>query len=601
MISFITVLLVVTASGMMDDTMMPTNPMAYTGFIPYVTPFYVPEVLDLRNGTNIEMVIGATNHVWGGGLVATGSVYGYAVNGNEPVYPGPTILVKEDVSINVTWYNNLSSPHILSDYVAEFLLSGPSACYPSCGVPAITHVHGLEVTASSDGSPMDTFSKGESRQDHYPNTQLGATLFYHDHGYGLTRLNVWAGLVGAYLIEGSNEEALNVTSTCDIPLIIQDKLIAENGSLLYSTTAMCVVEDLLPWVMEAYGNVNLVNGKVAPYLEIPRQQCRFRIVNGANSRAFFLDIPFYDVCQVIGTDSGLVKHPQQMQSSMDITLYPAERIELMCDFSNTELGTVYNMTNANPINAGMMEIMQFRVNLPATQEYKQLPSILNNITDLQWMWENTENAITKNITMGQFLNSNSCATELIVMENGKYMNLSAGDTIHSTKGVVEKWNFMNPTADVHPFHIHVVHMQCGSTNETIDSNSLKDDIPIPIANSSNGIALESQITKICYIAMMPSKSLIWNSTTGPADFGFSTNESYVAHCHILEHEDNDMMSWFALDDATIDNNSDSSNSDYQLLYLLFLLLFIPLGVLGYFGYMYFGKKGGSGDKEILIP
>ena len=549
------------------------------------------------------MVMGETMHDWGGGMMKEGKVYGYAKVGEMPTYPGPTILVREDIPINITWHNNLSSPHILSAYVADYLLTGPASCYPSCGVPAIVHVHGMETAVSNDGSPLNTFGKGEMRNDYYPNSQLGATLFYHDHGYGITRLNVWAGLAGAYVIEGNNEEALNVSTNCDIPLLLQDKLISMNGSLLYSTTSMCMAKDMLPWVMEAYGNVNLVNGKVAPYVNIPQQQCRFRFINGANARMYMLDIPFYDKCQIIGTDSGLVKTPKRMMSSMDVTMYPAERIELMCDFTNVPNNTMYNLTNSNPMSSGMSEIMQFRVNMPSKRAPTTMPTILNNITNLQEMWASTPNAVEKNISMGQFNDANGCATQLILMENGIYLNSSAGATIQSVKGTVEKWNFMNPTMDVHPFHLHVVHMQCGNDNSNIDTNSLKDDVPIPISNMSD----PSSITQICYVAIMPSKALLWNTIIQPDDFGFSTVDKYVAHCHILEHEDNDMMAFYQLVDAVTPpqvtpTTVSTSGKRFNANYLLLLLLLIPvLGLVAAIvkvrGYFTTGKGASLASKS----
>jgi FtsP/CotA-like multicopper oxidase with cupredoxin domain len=563
--------------GMSDDS-MPTNPSAFAMFEAYVTALPIPEIIDLRQGGSIDMVIGKTSHTWGGGMVEEGVVYGYGVNGKEPSYPGPTILVMEGVSVNITWYNNISAPHILEDYVVEDLLEGPAVCYPECGVPVITHVHGMETTVSSDGSPQNSFGVGYSRTDMYPNTQLGSTLFYHDHAFGLTRLNVWAGLSGAYIIEGQNDIALNVSTNCDIPLIIQDRLINATGNLLYATTSMCLAEEMLPWVMESLGNVNLVNGAVMPYVEVPRQQCRLRLINAANARQFSLDIPFYDKCQLIGTDGGLVKTPMMLTSSSAISLYPAERVDLMCDFSEVISNTSYNVTNMNTVSGGSTEIMQFRVNQPSDRKYRHVADTLNDLIDLQATWEATVDKITKDISMSETLNVDGCPTALTILEDGMLMNTMSDNVIESIIGTVEKWTFRNPTSDVHPFHLHVVHMQCGINDSTINTNELKDNVPIPMAMNSGD---NDEITYICYVATMPSLSLIVGSTVPPTGFGFSTNGSYVAHCHTLEHEDNSMMTYFALIDSTeylkASSNGDSSTKNY-LLCLLLLILAIPVGV-----------------------
>lgn len=554
--------------GMANDDLMPTNSLAFTMFEAYVTALPIPEIIDLRVGGSVDIVIGKTQHNWGGGLAHTGTVYGYGVNGGQPSYPGPTILVMEGVVVNITWHNNISAPHILDEFVATDLLAGPAVCYPSCGVPVITHVHGMETTVASDGSPLNSFGVGESRTDTYPNTQLGTTLFYHDHSFGLTRLNVWAGLSGAYIIEGQNDAALNVSTNFDIPLILQDKLISATGALLYSTTSMCMVEDMLPWVMEAMGNVNLVNGVVMPFVNVPRQQCRLRLLNAANARQFRLDIPFYDKCLLIGTDGGLVKKPVRLPSSTYISLYPAERVDLLCDFSAVPNNTAYNITNTNTVSGGAAEVMQFRINQPSKREYRPVADTLNDLVDLREEWAASAGKITKDITMSQVVNSDGCPTALTILEDGMRMDVMDGGVIESVVGTVEKWTFRNPTSDVHPFHLHVVHMQCGVDDSMIDTNVLKDNVPIPMALMKGD---KSQVTYVCYVAVMPSHSLIVNSSVSRSEFGFSLDGSYVAHCHTLEHEDNSMMTLFALVNATDSTDKDVNN----LLFLILLVLLVP--------------------------
>ncbi|RLN67264.1 hypothetical protein BBJ29_009999, partial [Phytophthora kernoviae] len=123
--------------------------------------------------------------------------------------------------------------------------------------------------------------------------------------------------------------------------------------------------------------------------------------------------------------------------------------------------------------------------------------------------------------------------------------------LHCTKGTVEKWNFKNPTDDAHPFHWHLVNAQCGPTEETVNLNELKDVVVIP-----NDPGADS-ITQVCYVACTPGDYLLEGSTRGAKEFNFDTTEPYVAHCHILEHEENAMMSWFNImdvDDGYADDN-----------------------------------------------
>eukprot|EP00951_Prasinocladus_malaysianus_P031536 scaffold302642_cov46-Prasinocladus_malaysianus.AAC.1 len=137
--------------------------------------------------------------------------------------------------------------------------------------------------------PTYAFVSGQNRTDYYANSQPSASLLYHDHAAGLTRLNVWAGLVGMYIIEDPEDYGLNVMPDFDIPIIIADRTInATDGNLVYPNTAATQNPSILRtfadgegdnriWVPEAYGTVNTVNGAVRPYLEVPRAPCRLRI------------------------------------------------------------------------------------------------------------------------------------------------------------------------------------------------------------------------------------------------------------------------------------------------------------------------------------
>jgi FtsP/CotA-like multicopper oxidase with cupredoxin domain len=157
---------------------------------------------------------------------------------------------------------------------------------------------------------------------------MASTHLYHDHAMGLTRLNSWAGLFGGYIISDPDSPVEQMQTTCDIPLIISDIILStEYATLLYPTNK-CALEDT-KWVPESYGTVNAVNGIVMPFLNVPQQQCRLRLMNGANSRNFGVNMPFFDKCQVIASDMGLVNSPYSLSSASEVLLYPLERIELM--------------------------------------------------------------------------------------------------------------------------------------------------------------------------------------------------------------------------------------------------------------------------------
>ena len=514
----------------------------YEGWVEYVSELKVPKVIDMRNGGTLNMVIGEGKHSWGGGTNKTGRIYGYGIKGEDVSYPGPTILTSKDVPIKVNWLNKLSNKHILDKYVEKSLATGKSGCYPSCGVPAIVHIHGLETSALYDGLPTYTFTSGQTKSDYYANSQLASTMMYHDHAMGFTRLNVWAGMIGAYIVEDRwRERELNMDVECDIPIIIQDKLIEENGSISYAESP-CTLQST-KWAPESYGSVNLVNGIVMPYVNVPQQQCRLRMINGANARAYKLNIPFYEKCYLIAKDSGFVKNPVKLTNS-PIVLYPFERVELMCDFGKVGFGSKFNITdNATLAEDGSYynnNIMQIRVNKPKKEMSKPIPAVLNNYKDLKALWKSTKGK-TRNITLNEVVDANDCPIELTISENNKLSSFMKNDSIQCEKGKVEKWNFKNPTADFHPFHWHVVHFQCGADENSINTNELKDVFPIP---NSEGNA--DDITQVCFVACTPGKFLIEKSKTRGDDFGFSTKDPYLVHCHILEHEENEMMTWFSI-------------------------------------------------------
>ncbi len=131
----------------------------------------------------------------------------------------------------------------MAPYVEFSLLSHDAVCFPDCGVPTVTHVHGLEVAPEFDGSPLDSLSLGESATYLYPNSQPAGSLLYHDHAAGLTRLNNWAGLVAAYIISDDASSDLGLLPACDVPIIINDRFInSENGSLGYPFSGATIGE-----------------------------------------------------------------------------------------------------------------------------------------------------------------------------------------------------------------------------------------------------------------------------------------------------------------------------------------------------------------------
>jgi len=145
--------------------------------------------------------------------------------GYEGQFPGPTIEVRRGEPLLVEWINALPSKHFLP---IDHTIHGAERDKPE--VRAVTHVHGARAPAKSDGFPEDWYPPGHSALYHYPNGQDAATLWYHDHAMGITRLNIYAGLSGAYIVRDDEEKALNLPAgEHDIPLMLCDRLVAQDG------------------------------------------------------------------------------------------------------------------------------------------------------------------------------------------------------------------------------------------------------------------------------------------------------------------------------------------------------------------------------------
>ena len=197
------------------------------------------------------------------------TVYGYGTSQATASYPAATIVTQRGVPITVKWTNHLPSPHILQ-YAFDPTI--PKA-QTTTGIPITTHVHGCEVEPQSDGGPMTWFTPGfaETGQDWkkqvltYPNTQLPATIWYHDHAFGYTRHNVYAGLAGFFVItDPANEPARLPDAPYDIGLAIQDRMFTTTGQLWYPNLGLNPQHPV--WIPEFFGDAILVNGKVWPYL-----------------------------------------------------------------------------------------------------------------------------------------------------------------------------------------------------------------------------------------------------------------------------------------------------------------------------------------------
>ncbi len=427
-------------------------------------------------------------------------------------------------------------------------------------IRSVAHVHGVKlVNENSDGYPESWFSPigktgGEfsvttptvgytGNPFDQANQQESTLLWYHDHTLGMTRLNVYAGLAGLYLLRDANEQAMINNNSLpngayEIPLVLQDRMFHTDGSLAYPDRNPEVdTAPTVSMVPEFYGEVMVVNGAAWPFLEVEPRRYRFRMLNGSNSRFYNLTLSNGASFQVLGTEGGFLAAPVNVNT---LTIGPGERYDLVVDFSGAAGQTIILTNSAAspfpfgaPVTAGLDDqIMQFRVNQPqSSTPNNEIPQTLlpNGLSRLM------PTVLTpRQVLLAESTDNNGRILPILgSVQNGL---LGWMDTVTETPqaGSIEMWEIYNDTVDAHPIHLHGGHFQ--------------------LVNRQDYTAVEGlnhALTNITYSdALMPPapQESTWKDTviTYPGQVTrilvkFANSGLFVWHCHILEHEDHDMM------------------------------------------------------------
>jgi len=414
-------------------------------------------------------------------------------------------------------------------------------------VRVMTHLHGALVAGNSDGNPAITpngFGLGDTQTVHYPNEQPATLLWFHDHGLGATRLNVFAGLAAAYILRdefdtGTEPNPVGIPGGAyEIPLVIQDRKFNPDGTFLYPTSD---IEGAI-WIGEYFGDVMLVNGKVWPFLDVEPRMYRFRILNGCNSRILNLAAGGVTFWQ-IGAEGGMWDIPVPVRN---LVMGPAERADVIVDFTPFAGRTLMLMNHkprrpiSNPAPE-LPQVMRIRVGTTVTDPG---PSIIPS--SLPGRAASLGNPVaTRYITLN----------EIDPEEVGWFLNLSAlqfEDAVTETPqvGTIEDWVYINMTGDTHPMHVHLVQFQVvGRTPFDVEAYGAAYGGP-------NGVPGGIDPTPFATGPMQPpdptERGFKDTVKANPGEFttiraqydlptGVSAPQTYVHHCHIVEHEDNDMM------------------------------------------------------------
>ena len=348
-------------------------------------------------------------------------------------FPGPTIEAHRDQPICVQWANHLPEQHFLP---IDYKLCGAERNHPE--VRTVVHLHGGRVPAESDGYPESWYATGKSATYSYPNRQDAAMLWYHDHAMGIERLNVYAGLFGAYVIRDSDEDGLNLPrGKYEIPLLLCDRMLRQDGQLYYPIS----LNPEGPWVPEVFGDCFLVNGKLLPYLEVEPRKYRFRILNASNARFYRLTMENGQSLHQIGTDQGLLGEPVAVKR---LQLAGGERADVIVDFSESA-GEQIVLRN------DILPLLQFRVAKGRVTDTSSLPRTLKPFVPIP----EKEAVVTRTLTLNEY--DNLIGKPMGMLLNGSRWQAPVTET--PRHGSVEIWQLINLTPDTHPIHLHQVRFQ----------------------------------------------------------------------------------------------------------------------------------------------
>ena len=582
--------------------------------------------------------------VWGYGAASTASKRGLLLHNA----PSLTIETKRGRPTIVKWINDLKDangnylPHLLPVDQTLHWANPPggnnardtrptftSTPGPYTGpVPIVTHVHGaVGVSDDSDGYAeawylptandipagyategtwYDFFKNkvgdayggilwGPGYAVHmYPNIGRPSTDWYHDHTLGMTRLNVYAGPAGFYMIRGGPEGDTAVLdsrsgtvamlpgpapkendpfppnkSYYEIPIAIQDRSFNADGSLFYPDTReffdgiagpYIPDTDISPqWNPEFFGNMIMVNGNTWPFQVVEQRRYRLRLLNGCQSRFLILDfdsIPGVEVW-TIGNEGGFLAAPVNLTAGNGnrLLMGPAERADLIVDFTNVPVGnwTLGNVGPDEPFGGGVPgvdfpvadaattgQVMQFQVTPSLAPDPTTPPQflLLPAIAALPAATVTRPLALLEE--MSAFFDDAPAETLLGTIAGDP--NVAPGVwtkrlwmepvTENPAVGATEIWEFYNATGDGHPMHVHEVVFEVLNRQdifvdeETQQVQVVPGSVPIPPEPWETGykdtvIAYPGQVTRI--------------------RAQFNTPGQFVWHCHIVEHEDNEMM------------------------------------------------------------
>jgi spore coat protein A len=516
----------------------------------------------------------------------------------EGQLPGPTIEVRRGQAVRIEWVNALparrpypvvavTAPDPAADGPPEEIPQnrpGQSGGRPNevvAGLPpwTVVHLHGGRTAAVSDGWTENASLSGQTTLADYANDQRATLLWYHDHAMGITRFNVYAGLAGLWVIRDAEEDAFGLPAgPHEIPLLIQDRNLDIEDDDVLSGQLLHKVED---GTMEFFGPFTLVNGTIWPYVSLEPRQYRLRVLNGSNARTYRLVLideggqAVSGLIKQIGTEGGLLARPVDPPPG-GLVLAPAERADLIVDFLPAR-GARLRLVNTagapfdgapagqppgvpDPANRlPYPNVLEFRVAARGADDPFVLPRRLSSIRRLPSAGMQRLVALVEEdggmLTLHELAEvrpgDERSGEALIAVTDDRgattrYRTVAARfeDTTNwfVAYGSTEVWRFLNLSEDTHPMHLHLVHFQVLARDryDTSGFDVATDGTRTPLTFLGRGEIDANERGWKETVRVNPGEMV----TIGATFDGYTGR--YMYHCHILEHEDHDMMRPFVV-------------------------------------------------------
>jgi len=503
----------------------------------------------------------------------------------EYTTPGPTIQAVRGVPHELRVDNAIDAPHFLAvdptlhwanpnrmaPPLSPFVPFPPGYADAQFPVAHVTHTHGLMVESEMDGVARQWSTVLGQLGSHFltrtyrqPNDQPPTQLWYHDHTLGMTRLNVYSGLTGNYIIRdpadalersSAGSPAPLPTGDYEIPLVIADRGFLADGELDFPRVG--INPDNPYWTVAVPASANIVNGRVWPNLNVERRAYRFRVLIAPNARVYNLGFDNAMSFSVIGSDGGYLPRPVTAQS---LTVGVTERADLVVDFSSFAPGTQIILQDVGNPSPDLGTIMRFTVRDTEPVVPPPLPETLQPVPRL------VQNGRTRTKVQNAVVDARG---NLSVFLDG--LTHAQRPIDYPLVGSTERWDLVQNAAITHFIHLHLIEFQVVD-RQPINANAynarwllLNGQAPLPSrpivvdptpfftgpAVAATGYesgwkdtvrAPGNTVTRIL-ARWAPQELPLGEGGPGINSFAIdpTTGPGYLWHCHVLAHEDHDMM------------------------------------------------------------